>query len=147
MAGGGRSFRCVLAAVQPPSESTKMNKLLWLFAAGGCGSLARYWLSGWIQRLGSGGFPWGTFVVNLAGCLLFGIIWTLADDRMLIRGETRFIVLTGFVGAFTTFSTFAFESQEMLRHSEWVNAAANILGQNILGIAGVILGIAIGKQL
>lgn len=115
--------------------------------AGAAGTLARYGLSGLVQRLGGIAFPWGTWTVNLVGCFAFGVIWSLAEDRVLISGETRFIVLTGFMGAFTTFSTFAFETAEMLHEGSWLLAAGNVLGQNLLGIAGVLLGLAVSRLL
>ena len=124
-----------------------MTKLMWLFAAGGLGALARYGLGGFVQRLCGSEFPFGTIVVNLVGCLAFGFVWSLADERLIISGETRFIILTGFMGAFTTFSTFAFETSGLLRDAEWWSAAGNVLGHNVLGVAGVIGGMAFGKLL
>lgn len=123
------------------------QKLILLFLAGGLGTLARFGLSGWVQNLWGSTFPVGTFAVNLCGCLLFGFVWSLADERLIISGETRFVILTGFMGAFTTFSTFAFESSNLLRDAEWSRAAWNLLGQNLLGVGGVILGITVGKLL
>ena len=123
-----------------------MLKQLGLLAvAGAIGTLCRYGMSGFLQRVCGAGFPWGTMAVNLLGCLLFGFIWTLAEERLIISGQTRFIVLTGFMGAFTTFSTFAFESDALLRDSEWLLAAGNILGQNVLGMLCVFLGFFIGR--
>ena len=124
-----------------------MTKLMWLFAAGGLGALARYGLGGLVQRLCGSEFPFGTIVVNLVGCLAFGFVWSLADERLLISGETRFIILTGFMGAFTTFSTFAFETSGLLRDAEWWYAAGNVLGHNVLGVVSVIGGMALGKLL
>lgn len=124
-----------------------MHKLLLLFVAGGCGTLSRYWLGGWVQRASAGEFPYGTLVVNLLGCLLFGFVWSLADERLIVSGETRFLILTGFMGAFTTFSTFAFETGDLLQDSQWWSAAGNVFVHNICGIAGVSLGIITGKLL
>jgi len=118
-----------------------------LFLAGGCGCLVRYALAGFAQRLYGGELPIGTLIVNLAGCLLFGFVWTLADERLIISGETRFIILTGFMGSFTTFSTFAFESSALLRDAEWSVAAANVLGHNLVGILAVVAGMALGRAL
>lgn len=123
------------------------TKLMWLFAAGGLGALARYGLGGLVQRWCGSEWPGGTFVVNLLGCLAFGFVWTLADERLIISGETRFIILTGFMGAFTTFSTFAFETSGLLRDAQWWSATANILGHNVLGVAAVIAGMALSKLL
>lgn len=120
-------------------------KMIWLFLAGGIGTLARYWLSGFVQRLSTSDLPYGTFAVNGLGCLLFGLVWALAEERLVISGETRFIILTGFMGAFTTFSTFAFESSVLLRDVQWWPAAVNIVAHNVVGISAVILGIAVAK--
>ena len=122
-----------------------MIKIGWLLLAGSCGTLARYTLAGAAQRVYGGELPVGTFVVNVLGCLLFGFIWTLADERLIISGETRFLILTGFMGAFTTFSTFAFESSALLRDSEWLLAAGNILGHNVIGVFAILFGMALGR--
>jgi CrcB protein len=122
------------------------HQFVLLAVAGAVGTLARYWLSGLTQWICGESFPWGTLVVNVLGCLLFGFFWTLGEERMLINSQTRFVVLTGFMGAFTTFSTFAFESAQMLSDSEWFRALGNIALQNMLGIAAVILGFAIGRS-
>ena len=121
-------------------------KLMWLFLAGGLGTLARYGLSGLVQRLSATELPYGTFAVNAVGCLLFGLVWALAEERLIISGETRFLVLTGFMGAFTTFSTFAFETGGMLRDSEWWYAAGNVLAHNGVGISAALLGMTIAKM-
>ena len=99
----------------------------------------------WSQRLHSTAMPWGTLAVNALGCLLFGVVWSLAEERMLISSQARTIVLVGFMGAFTTFSTYAFETAQMLGDSEWLLAAGNLLVQNVLGIALVLAGMALGR--
>ncbi|GAB6165134.1 fluoride efflux transporter CrcB [Thermostilla marina] len=122
--------------------------ILIIAAAGACGTVCRYLLATAAQNLtGSADFPWGTLTVNALGCFLFGLIWMLAEDRLLISGHTRFIVLTGFMGAFTTFSTFAFETGQFLRDAQYGAALANLTVQNVLGLACVFLGIAVGKML
>jgi CrcB protein len=120
-------------------------KLLWLAVIGALGTLCRYELGGLVQRLHGGSFPLGTLVVNALGCFLFGLVWTLAEERLLISGDVRAVVLIGFMGAFTTFSTFAFETGAMLRDAEWALAATNLLVQNGLGLASLFLGMAIGR--
>jgi len=122
-----------------------MTKLAWLAGAGALGTLARYGVGGVVQRTFGGAFPWGTLVVNALGCLLFGLVWALAEERLVISGETRLILLVGFMGAFTTFSTFAFETSAMLRDAEWSFALANVLSQNLLGIACFFAGLALGR--
>lgn len=124
-----------------------MQKILWLALAGALGTLARYGLGGFVQRNASLSFPWGTMVVNLSGCFLFGLVWSLAERRVAISGEIRTILLIGFMGAFTTFSTFMFETGEFLRDGEWMWAATNLLGQNVLGIVFLFIGLALGRLL
>lgn len=124
-----------------------LRELGWLALAGMLGTLSRYGLSGLVQRLCGPGFPWGTFAVNTVGCFLFGLIWPLAEERLLISGQTRFVILTGFMGAFTTFSTYAFETGQYLNDAEWGLAAANVLGQNVLGLTCLMFGLAVSRWL
>jgi fluoride exporter len=121
------------------------HRLLWLAFAGAIGTLARYWLSGLVQRAHDAGFPWGTLAVNALGCLLFGLVWTLAEERLVISGEMRLVLLVGFMGAFTTFSTYAFETGTLLRDAEWLLAGANLLAHNVVGLACFFLGAALGR--
>jgi CrcB protein len=128
-----------------PFDGPFWQKMAWLTVAGAIGTLCRYGLGGWVQRLIPTAFPWGTLAVNATGCFLFGIVWSLAEQRMLISGQTRLILLVGFMGAFTTFSTFAFETSQMLDDGEWLLAAGNLLLQNISGVILVLAGIALGR--
>lgn len=115
--------------------------------AGIAGTLMRYWFGGLVQRAYGGVFPWGTYAVNMAGCMLFGFVWTMAEERLIISGEARSIILIGFMGAFTTFSTFIFETDQLLRDSQWALAAGNMALQNFSGIVFLMLGIALGRLL
>ena len=124
-----------------------IQKLVLLACAGGLGSLARYGLSGAVQKIAGAEFPWGTAAVNVIGCLGFGLIWSLTEERFLISGETRAIVLTGFMGAFTTFSTYIFETGQLMRDSEWLLAGVNVTGQIAAGVFFLFLGIFIGRIL
>lgn len=122
-------------------------KLFLIALAGGLGTLSRYGLAGLVQRLTGPDFPWGTFVVNIAGAFLFGFVWWLSSERDLLTVEARLIILTGFLGAFTTFSTYMFESSQLIRDGQWVAAAGNILGQIAVGIAALFLGFWLAKAL
>jgi CrcB protein len=124
-----------------------LKDLVWLALAGSAGTLLRYGLSGFTQRICGEKFPWGTLAVNALGCFLFGLVWVMAEDRVLISGRARFLVLTGFMGAFTTFSTFAFETSQLLDDSQWGLALANLAGQIVLGVFCVFLGLAAGRWL
>ena len=107
--------------------------------------MARYGLAGLVQRAVEGEFPWGTVVVNLLGCFLFGTLWSVMESRVSISVEARAMILVGFMGAFTTFSTFAFETAQMLRDAQWLAAAGNMAVQNLAGIAALLLGLACGR--
>ncbi|MFZ5811355.1 MAG: fluoride efflux transporter CrcB [Thermodesulfobacteriota bacterium] len=122
-----------------------MQKILLLCLAGACGTLARYWLSGAVYGIVGREFPWGTCAVNILGCFLFGTIWTLSEERGIIPPQARIIILVGFMGAFTTFSTFIFESAELVRSSEWLKMGLNVAAQNVIGFFACYLGIVCGR--
>lgn len=121
------------------------SKLFWLALAGACGALARYGLGGWIQSSIRSGFPWSTLAVNALGCFAFGLVWALAQERMAIGPEIRTIVLVGFLGSFTTFSAFLFETEQMIEHAEWLTAALNVTGELAAGFVAYLLGAGLGR--
>jgi CrcB protein len=122
-----------------------MQKLLMIGLAGALGALARYGLGGLVQRYAGVTFPWGTFVVNIIGTFLFGFIWSLVEQRLVISVETRVIILSGFLGAFTTFSSFIFETSSLMGEGQWGLAMLNVVGQIILGLTAMFLGLAAGR--
>ncbi len=121
------------------------QKILILLVGGGAGTLARYGLSDLANRITQGQFPWGTFAVNALGCFLFGVIAALAEERFVVSPQVRLLLLTGFMGAFTTFSTYAFETGKMLHDSQWLYGSANVIGQNVAGLALLLLGMKLGQ--
>ena len=124
-----------------------MTKLLMIAAAGLVGTLARYGLGGLVQKQVDSLFPLGTVVVNILGCLLFGILWSWAENRITVDSSLRAAIFIGFFGAFTTFSSFGYETVALLRESQWIAACGNILIQNLLGLGGMLAGLMIGKKL
>lgn len=106
--------------------------LVFLGAAGALGALARYGVSAAAMRWGPQGFPWGTLLVNLVGCFALGYLGEMLFDDPGSAARTRLIVGTGFLGAFTTFSTFGVETVRAAEAGEWGVAAANI-GLNVVG--------------
>lgn len=119
--------------------------MILMMMAGALGALSRYALSGLIQQKGVGLFPWGTMTVNVTGCLAFGFIWALANERGLISGPTAFVVLTGFVGSFTTFSTMTFEAFRLISSSAHGTALAYLLGSQTIGIGAAFCGVLLGR--
>ena len=124
-----------------------LEKLGLIALAGAAGTLARYWLSGLVYEVAGREFPWGTAAVNILGCFLFGLVWELGSDRMILRTETRAVLLTGFMGAFTTFSTFIFESGAFLEEGRILPALANVGFQTVLGFAALFGGLMLGRML
>ena len=122
-----------------------LEKLGLIALAGAMGTLSRYWISGAVYDLLGRGFPWGTAVVNILGCFLFGLVWEAGADRMLLRTESRTVLLTGFMGAFTTFSTFIFESGNLLEDGRYLALFANLGFQTLLGFAALFAGLALGR--
>src|SRR5579862_2618933 len=92
----------------------RVEIIVWLAVLGAVGTLSRYALDGILQKYCGASFPWGILVVNLVGCFAFGLVFPLAEERKLIGSDTRQIILTGFMGAFTTFSTFTFQTTDFL---------------------------------
>jgi CrcB protein len=113
-----------------------------LVGSGGfLGALARYGLSGLVQRSSKlTTFPYGTLVVNLLGCLVIGAIAGLMESRQAFGPEFRIFALIGILGGFTTFSTFGYETFAMMRGEEYFRAVANVGTHVILGLALVWLG-------
>lgn len=124
-----------------------LTKILMLAVAGALGTLARFGVSTLTQKLFGSAFPWGTLTVNMLGCLFFGFVWSLTESQLVIAGEFRFFILAGFMGAFTTFSTFAFESAQMAQTHHWPFLLINLAVQNIVGIVLILLGLKLGRLL
>ncbi len=122
-----------------------MQRLILLFLAGGVGTLSRFALGGLVEKHYGALFPSGTFVVNSLGCLLFGILWGLTEDALALSPSMRAVVFTGFMGAFTTFSTFIFETVNLVTAADWAHAALNCMGQILLGMGLLWLGLWLGK--
>ena len=118
-----------------------MERILWAGVGGFIGSALRYGLGGWLARIKGGAtFPWETLVINVAGCLVLGILAALAETRGLFAGTTRVFVFIGILGGFTTFSTFGYETFQLLREGQHAAAAASVSLQVVLGIAAVWAG-------
>ncbi len=153
---GARSrMPCAGAGLQSPSDNLPhgcgaakgvlmgMTGVLWVALGGALGSSARYLASRWLGEAATGSYPWGTFTVNVVGCLLIGLL-TVALQRSGLGDGWKLLLVTGFCGGFTTFSTFASENLALMRASDWLVCAAYVTLSLWLGIAAVWLGTKLG---
>lgn len=122
-----------------------MQKLAFLMLLGALGSLARYALATGVGRVVASGFPWGTLVVNLLGCFLFGLVLTLGRERGVLSAQATEVVLVGFMGAFTTFSSFVNDTVGLAGAERLGAAAVNLGVQNVGGIVCFFAGAALAR--
>jgi fluoride exporter len=124
-----------------------MVKSLLIGFAGFVGTLGRYWLSGFVARRYGETFPLGTLVVNLLGCFLVGLLFYLMQERYLVNPNVRSIVLIGFLGGFTTFSSLGLQTFTLLQDDEVALAVLNMLASNVVGLLLVWAGYTLAKAL
>jgi CrcB protein len=118
-----------------------------LIVFGTAGTLARYGLQGLVQERTGPGFPSGTLTVNLIGCFLLGAVGEYALTHLTVPPEWRIGITVGFFGAFTTFSSFSYETVRMIQDGEWKNAAIYLLASILGGILAVFCGIRIADRI
>lgn len=111
------------------------------------GAIARFWLGGWISNRMGIRFPYGTFVINVTGCLLIGFILTVLTERTHLHPYWRYLVPVGFIGGYTTFSSFEYETLQTIREGDFSVAAAYVLFSVLLGFVAVWLGALLAKAL
>jgi CrcB protein len=122
-----------------------LSKVLLVAAAGAAGSAARYLISGWAQALGGSRFPWGTLAVNVLGCLAIGLLMYLFQQRQALSETARLVLMVGFLGGFTTFSAFGYETFAMLKDRDLPLALANIAASVGLSLIAVWGGWSVGR--
>lgn len=123
------------------------SQLMWVAAGGAAGACSRFLLSGWINQRLNTEFPWGTLAVNVLGSLLFGMLFVMIFSFNSGREPLRLLLLVGFLGAFTTFSTFAFETVRLMEQHQWWLAAANVVGSNLACLLGLWLGLILTRSM
>jgi CrcB protein len=126
------------------SEQRAMQ-ILGIAVLGALGALTRNTLDGWVADRTGGAFPWGTFVINVSGSIALGFLFTLFTERAAIDPALRFSITTGFLGAYTTFSTFSLETVRLLQNGELGAAAGNVVLNVGLGLTGVYAGIVAAR--
>ena len=114
---------------------------------GAAGAVSRYWVDGRISDLTHGQFPWGTFVINVVGAFALGILVALTTERLLLSPNWRVALGIGFLGSFTTFSTYAYESVKLAEDGAVGLALVNSVGMVALGLLAAALGLALGRTI
>lgn len=121
-----------------------MKNVLYVALGGAAGTALRYLVSLAIQTKAGDYFPWGTFTVNVLGCLLIGVLWKFFQTD--IMNETTYLlVVIGVLGGFTTFSTFGLDGLKLIQQQEIMKAGVYILGTNLAGIGAVFAGFYVGE--
>lgn len=122
-----------------------MGKYLMVGIGGFFGSIARFWLGGYIYDRMGARFPYGTFVINCSGCFFIGLILTILTERTHLSPAWRYFVPIGFIGAYTTFSTFEYETFASAQGGQWMIAALNVALSVLVGFACTWLGVVSGR--
>lgn len=124
-----------------------MNKYVVVGIGGFLGAIARFWVGGFIsERMGTR-FPYGTFVINITGSFLIGLTVTLLAERVHWSANWRYLIPVGFIGAYTTFSTFELETFQSMRDGELLFAFLNIFLSVLIGFIAVWLGVVTGRTM
>ena len=123
-----------------------MSRILFLIGTGGLiGSIARYLAATYFTKVFPSAFPYGTFVVNIVGCLIIGIVFGLSERFTWLTPEWRMFLATGFCGGFTTFSSFAYENIKLIQEGNFLVFAAYSIASFALGLLAVFIGLTLIK--
>ncbi len=120
---------------------------LWIALGGLAGTFARFGFQGLVQDWTGAGFPWGTLAVNVTGSLLVGFLGRLGTGAAVLSPDLRAGLLIGFCGAYTTFSTYSYETITLLQSGAYLRAGAYAVGTVVAGLAATVAGIAAANQL
>lgn len=123
-----------------------MIEILFVFFGGGLGAISRYWLGGLINKNIVHAIPLGTLSVNVLGSLLIGFLLTIGENREMAFTQWRSFLIVGFLGGFTTFSAFSWESLTLFRDGHHIEAVVYVLSNVVFSLLGVMLGFWLGKN-
>jgi fluoride exporter len=119
--------------------------VVWVGLGGFLGANARYALGVWVINRVGAGFPLHTLLINVTGSLAIGVLMVLLTERFVVDPAWRLLLVVGFLGGYTTFSSYTFEALALAEAGDWLGAAWYVLGSNGLGLAAVYLGVVLGR--
>ena len=122
-----------------------LRTILIVGTGGFIGSVMRYLVQVWVEKGLMSTFPWGTFVANIAGSFIIGVVFALAEKGNIVNNEWRMFLAVGICGGFTTFSSFAYNNLTLLKEQAYASFFLNVGGSLFLGILAVYLGIILAK--
>ncbi|HEY6459451.1 MAG TPA: CrcB family protein [Polyangiaceae bacterium] len=123
-----------------------MTRVLLVGLAGALGTLARYGVGVWAEKAFGMTFPWGTLIVNVVGCFLMAFVSEVAMESASISPVMRLTLTTGFMGGLTTYSSFNYQTTELLRGKAWAAGAANLGGTLVLCLAAGVVGLVLARR-
>ncbi len=127
--------------------SKDMETFLLISLGAVLGANLRYWIGGWAAGRFGTSFPYGNLIINLTGSFILGFFMTLAVERLLLDPRWRIFFAVGFLGSYTTFSSYTFESMSLLLDSQWLPGLVNLFGSALLGGVAVFLGILLARAI
>ena len=136
-----------LTACRRRTYNSSMMNIVIIGIGGALGAVSRYAVALWIGQRWGRSFPLGTFVINVSGSFLIGLIMTLLLERFAENPQWRMLLVVGFLGAYTTFSTFEYETGALLKDGEWAFAMLNIVLSVVIGFIALKLGEFIAKMI
>src|SRR5437764_3819685 len=137
----------LMAPTSVGRRTRRRMQSVWIGLAGFAGAIARYQVEGLVSRNARGAFPWGTLVVNVSGCFLLGLLITVLTERVLPHPQLRTALTVGFVGAYTTFSTFAYETLRLGEDGAVLLASLNVAASVGIGVLAAWAGTVVGRAL
>lgn len=118
---------------------------LWVALGGGLGASARYALGAWIVARLGGAFPFHTLLINVTGSLAIGVLLVLLTERLVVDPAWRLLLVVGFLGGYTTFSSYTFEALSLVEEGDWLAAVGYVLGSNGLGLLAAYIGMLLAR--